>query len=530
MSDPAEAGRKEMKKVLIPTKLDALASKILSDRGYSVVQEPKTPILDLAKANPDAHAVIVRSEKVTAEVIDALPALKAVVRAGAGFDNIDCKYARSQGIDVMNTPGANSNAVAEEVVALILADIRHVVRADATTRRGEWEKAKLMGRELAGKTVGIVGLGHIGRLVAKRISGFECRVLGYDPLVPAEKAKEFGIEPADVETIFRESDFITLHIPQNAETKGFVGKKLLALMKNDATLVNCARAGIVDEDAIREAKGLKAIRFLNDVYPKDAEGPKSVADIADLMMPHLGASTVEANRNAAIRAAEELADLDEKGVSPFVVNRDMPAGLDASYCDLAFTLARLCRAILGAEKPARRIEVSCYGRLQPYSRWLSLSFLNGLWSDIDRASDFKAVLADLEGRGVKFEVREADASKKYENSMTVDVATDGAAVSVRGTVGEGVKMVARIDEFNHLYWTPTPNAVFFEYDDRPGVIAAIGDALHKADVNIEDMRNPHNPETGHSMALLSTNKPVDPDLVASVAASIKAIKSGVLAL
>lgn len=519
-----------MKKVLIPTKLDSLATKILADHGgYEVVQEPKTPILDLAKAHPDAHALIVRSEKVTAEVIDALPRLRAVVRAGAGFDNIDGKYARSKGIDVMNTPGANSNAVAEEVVALILADLRHVVRADETTRRGEWEKAKLMGRELTGKTVGIVGLGHIGRLVAKRISGFECRVLGYDPLVPPEKAKEFGIEPADVETIFRESDFITLHIPQNAETKGFVGKKLLALMKNDATLVNCARAGIVDEDAIREAKGLKAIRFLNDVYPKDAEGPKTVADIADLMMPHLGASTVEANRNAAVRAAEELVDLDEKGVSPFVVNRDMPAGLDASYCDLAFTLARTARAILGADKPLSRIEVSCYGMLEPYAKWLSLSLLNGIWDDINRGSDFKTVVADLEGRGVAFKVRQADATKKYENSMTVDLAAGPATVSVRGTVGEGVKMIARIDEFNHLYWTPTDNAVFFEYDDRPGVIGAIGDALHKADVNIEDMRNPHNPATGRSMALLSTNKPVAPELVAAIAKTISAVKASALA-
>ncbi|MBQ3810728.1 MAG: hypothetical protein II839_07935, partial [Kiritimatiellae bacterium] len=349
------------------------------------------------------------------------------------------------------------------------------------------------------------------------------------PLVPPEKAKEFGIEPADVETIFRESDFITLHIPQNAETKGFVGKKLLALMKNDATLVNCARAGIVDEDAIREAKGLKAIRFLNDVYPKDAEGPKTVADIADLMMPHLGASTVEANRNAAVRAAEELVDLDEKGVSPFVVNRDMPAGLDASYCDLAFMIARVARAILGPEKPLSRIEVSCYGMLEPYAKWLSLSLLNAIWDDINRSSDFKTVIADLEGRGVAFKVREADATKKYENSMTVDLAAGPAAVSVRGTVGEGVKMIARIDEFNHLYWTPTRNAVFFEYDDRPGVIGAIGDALHKADVNIEDMRNPHNPATGHSMAMLSTNKPVAPELVASIAEKIKSFKASALA-
>lgn len=310
-----------MKKVLIPTKLDAQAAKILADAGYAVVQEPKTPVLDLAKANADAYGLIVRSEKVTPEVMDALPGLKVVVRAGAGFDNIDCAYARSKGIDVMNTPGANSNAVAEEVVALILADCRHVVAADQTTRQGLWEKSKLMGTELTAKTVGILGFGHIGRLVAKRISGFECRILAYDPFLSAEQIQAAGAEAATPEDIFAQCDFVTLHIPQNDQTKGFVGEKLLGLMKNGATLVNCARAGIVNEEAIRAAKAAKGIRFLNDVYPKDAEGPKSVTDIADLMMPHLGASTVEANRNAAIRAAEEIVELDRDGFSRFIVNK-----------------------------------------------------------------------------------------------------------------------------------------------------------------------------------------------------------------
>lgn len=517
-----------MKKILIPTKLDSSATKLLQDHGgYSVVQDPKAVLLDFAKANPDAHGLIVRSEKVTAEVINALPNLRVIVRAGAGFDNIDGKYARSRGIDVMNTPGANSNAVAEEVVALILADCRHIIRADSTTREGLWEKSKLMGRELAGKTVGIIGLGNIGRLVAKRLTGFECRVLGFDPLVPVERVKDFGIEPADVRTIFAESDFVTLHIPQNNETKGFVNKELLQLMKNDATLVNCARAGIVNEDDIRAAKQMKAIRFLNDVYPKDAEGPKSVTDIADIMMPHLGASTVEANRKAAIRAAEELMDLDEKGVSPFIVNRDIPQGLDASFCDLAYTLARLGRGLLGNEKPFTRIEVSYYGTLEPFAKWLSLSLLNGIWQDIDRSTDYKAAIQGLEEKGIVFKVRDPDASKHYDSSMTIDLVskdTDGIEkrVSVRGTVGEKLTMIARIDEFDHLYWVPDGTALFFEYKDRPGVIATIAKYLAKDDVNIEDMRNPHNPKSGNSLALLSVNKPISDELVAEIAKEIDA--------
>ena len=185
--------------------------------------------------------------------------------------------------------------------------------------------------------------------------------------------------------------------------------------------------------------------------------------------------------------------------------------------------------MLGEGKPVSSIEVSCYGKLEPFAKWLSIAILNGIWDDIDRSSDFKTVLADLEGRGVSFKVREADASKKYESSMTVDVAAGDARASVRGTVGEGVQMVARIDEFNHLYWTPTENAVFFEYEDRPGVIGVVGEALHKADVNIEDMRNPHNPATGRSLALLSVNKPVPAAVVADIAAKISAQRSGALA-
>ena len=518
-----------MKKVLIPTKLDSVAADILKKHGgYTVVQDGKTPIADLVAANQDTYAIIVRSEKVTAEIMDQLPELKVVIRAGAGYDNIDIKAARKRNIDVMNTPGANANAVAEEVITLMLADARHVIEADASTRVGGWEKNKFMGRELTEKTVGIVGLGNIGRLVAKRLTGFECRILGYDPLVPVERAAQFGIQSVDLETIFKECDYVSLHIPENNETRGSINAKLLGLMKPGATLVNCARAGIVNEDDIRAAKAEKKIRYLNDVYPKDAEGPKTVADIADIMMPHLGASTVEANETAARRSSEQLIDFDEKGVTSFIVNRDIPQGLDPSYCELACTLASLARGLIGNAVAINRIETSFYGHLEQYGRWLMLSLLSGIWEDIDRSTDYNQAIQYLADNGVQYLNREVDASKNYDNSMTIDLYAVNEKKeilhkSVRGTVGENVKMIARIDEFDRLYWVPSGNALFLEYKDRPGVIGIIGSKLAEAGINIEDMRNPHNPATGNSLAILSVNKPIEDDLLKRIASDVSAM-------
>lgn len=311
-----------MKKVLIPTALDSIAKEILQKHGgYAVVQVPKCDVLQLVRDNPDVHALIVRSEKITAEIIDAAPQLKVIVRAGAGYNTIDIAHARAKGVDVMNTPGANSNGVAEEVVALMLADARKLIAADASCRAGKWEKTAFMGTEITGKTIGIVGLGYIGRLVVKRLSGFEPTFLGYDPGITMRQATEMGVKLVSLDELFSQSDYVTLHLPEIAETKGMVNAKLIGKMKPGATLINCARAGIVNEADLRVLKAEKKIRFLNDVYAKDEEGPKSVADIADIMVPHLGASTREANAKAAELAAKELIDLDEKGIDKAVVNK-----------------------------------------------------------------------------------------------------------------------------------------------------------------------------------------------------------------
>jgi len=517
-----------MKKVLIPTKLDAVAAETLKAHGgYEVVQDPATPLADQVKAHADAHALIVRSEKVTAEILDALPQLKVVVRAGAGYDNIDIKHARKRGVDVMNTPGANANGVAEEVIAMMLADARHVVKADTTTRAGGWEKKNYMGREIAGKTVGIVGLGNIGRLVARRLRGFDCRILGYDPLVNSDRMRDLGVEVATLEEIFSKCDYVTLHIPGGENTRGLVGAKLIGLMKKGATIINCARYGIVDEDALRAVKAEKGLRYLNDVYEKDEAGPKSMADIADLMLPHLGASTYEANFVAAKRAAQELIDLDEKGDMSCIVNRDIPEGLERAYCELAFNLASLVRQMSGTQAPLKMIETSFYGDLAPYGKWLTVSILSGIWPDFDRYNDYNAASKFLKKMGIELVDRETDSEKGYGNAMTIDLTVerqgDGLKkYSVRGTVTEGVQTVSRIDEFDRLYFEPSGAMLFCLYDDRPGVIAAITRKLADEGINLEDMRNPHNTKTHRSLAIIKLSKPVSAEIVAEIKSEIKA--------
>lgn len=519
------------KKVLIPTALDGVAKEMLEKHGgYEVLQKEKWDVGEALKANPDAHAIIVRSEKVTAEAMDAAPGLKVIVRAGAGYNTIDIHGARERGIDVMNTPGANSNAVAEEVVALVLADARHVVEADVSCRAGKWEKSKFMGRELTGKTVGIVGLGYIGQLVAKRLKGFEVRLLGYDPFTSEEKTRGLGIERKTLAEVFAESDIVTLHIPENEETRGLVGAELLGSMKEGATLVNCARAGILDEAALRAAKGAKKLRFLNDVYPKDAEGPKSVADVADLMMPHLGASTKEANRKAAQLAAQELMDLDDKGVESAVVNREVPAGLDPAFAQLANTLTRLARKLLGPETRLQGAQTRFYGSLKPYADWLVKPVAAGLSAEYDRGKGHKETLAFLKDMGVDYAERETEAGAAFENSIAVELtghvdAEHLVKASVRGTVEEGNLLVARMDDFDKLYLEPQGNWAVFTYEDRPGVLGQIAAGLAEAGVNIDDVRNPHDSRGHKSLAVLRVNRALEDGLVEAIGKKIAAEKA-----
>ncbi|MDD5698225.1 MAG: 3-phosphoglycerate dehydrogenase family protein [Victivallaceae bacterium] len=514
-----------MKKVLIPTKLDTAAADLLREKAYQVVQDAEHQLPELAAAHPDTEVLIVRSEKVTPEIMDALPELKLIVRAGAGYNTIDIKYARRKNIAVMNTPGANSNAVAEEVVALMLAAARHLVPADISTRAGKWEKKRFMGTELTGKTIGIVGLGNIGRLLIKRLEGFEMRILGYDPLISPGLAEKLGVELCSLQTIFEKSDYVSLHIPENDDTRGIINYRLLSLMKPGATLVNCARAGILNENDLRLAKTEKKLFFCNDVYPKDEAGEKTVADLADVMLPHLGASTEEANFNAAIRAAEQTVAYFEQGITNCVVNKGIPDGLDEAYQRLAFVLTSIARGYLGRDQHPTRIETSFYGELNQYAKWMTPPIAAAISSEFDIFQDTADAESFLASRGIELLNRDVDDEKHYGESMTIDLFAGDEQVSqasVRGTITENNLMVSRLKNFDKLYLEPTGHNLFVEYRDQPGIIGKIASVLGEKNINIIDLRAPQDLKIGNSLAVIKTNIEIPAMLIDKIKEDVNA--------
>ena len=517
-----------MKKVLIPTKLDTVAAKMLVAAGYTVVQDAETPIDAQVAANPDTTVLIVRSEKVTPEVIDALPKLKSVIRAGAGFDNIDIAYARKKNVDVMNTPGANANGVAEEVVAMILACYRHLVPADTTTRAGLWEKKKYMGRELTKKTVGIVGLGNIGRLLAKRLQGFEPTLIGYDHFLAKQRAINIGVTPVPLEQIFEEADIISLHVPGGASTQNLVSHELLGKMKDGAMLVNCSRYGVVDEAALAEVRASgKKIIYATDVHPKDAAGDKPSAAVADLILPHLGANTKEANFNAAKRAAEETIAYFDNGDTSCVVNAEVPLGLNPMQLQLAKMLATLAR-LVGGDKAIRRADCTFSGSLRSFRKWFTPKLLEGLLPHAEKGLPPPMAEVSIREHGIVYQAKEPLAGNVEEDSIVLDVMAEAAAskhetVSVRGIVAENTPIISSINGFKGLYFDLRGHLLFVRYADRPGVLARITAVLGDAEINIENITAPIDHEAGETLAVIKTNKPVTEAQVSAVATLVNAL-------
>ncbi len=513
-------------KILIPTKLDQAAAATLTTAGYNVVQDDTTPLAELAAANPDTAGIIVRSEKVTPDIIDALPQLKCIIRAGAGYDNIDYVYARTKNIDVMNTPGANSNAVAEEVIAMILAAYRFLIPGDTTTRAGEWNKKKYMGKELTGKTVGILGLGNIGRLLVRRLQGFECKILGYDHFLSKQRALNIGATPSSLDEIFSTADIISIHVPGGPSTRGMINAELINKMKDGAMLINCARYGVVDEDALRAAKAAgKKILYATDVHPKDTAAQQPSADVADVMLPHLGANTREANKKAALQAARQMEAYFDHGDITCVINAEKPADLNPAHLQLAALLGKLASCV-GSNKPIRRIECTFYNNLRSYRKWFTPWILEGTVPGAEHGLMPAAAEASLREHGIVFVAREPMDDKLYDDALTIDLfmEDDGEQkkASVRGMVVDGQPVVSRIDVFDHLYAGLNGNTLVLRYKDRPGVIATIGQELSQAGINIENIVAPRDAESGDSLAFVKTNQPVTEHQTTSIAQAIDA--------
>jgi D-3-phosphoglycerate dehydrogenase/(S)-sulfolactate dehydrogenase len=299
-----------VRKVLVADPMGAAAERVLLAAGFEVKRETGLAGDALAAALRGRQAILVRGQtQVTGDVIRAVQGLRVIARAGAGTDNIDTTAARAAGVAVFNAPGANAVSVAEHAWGLIFALLRHIPAADASMRAGKWEKSKLTGSEVSGRTLGLVGLGYVGREVARIGIALHCRVLGYDP-VEGAGADVVGIERVDLDTVFRESDIVSLHAPLTNETRHVVDASRLALMKRGAILINAARGGLVDEGAL--AKALEDGRLGGaglDVFEKEppSPAPNPLAALPNVVLtPHLGASTDEAQERAAVRAAEAV--------------------------------------------------------------------------------------------------------------------------------------------------------------------------------------------------------------------------------
>ncbi|MCE5271074.1 NAD(P)-binding domain-containing protein [bacterium] len=525
-------------RVLIATKLDEVARRILEEAGIEVVVKAGLDEPGLCEAVKGCQGLIVRSEKVTRTVLDAADQMQAVVRAGSGVNTIDVAYATTRNIQVMNTPGANSNSVAELVFAFMLAGSRCLARADRSVKEGRWEKSGLMGRELVGKTIGIVGLGNIGTLVSRKAKGFEMNVIGFDPVVSEEKARDIGVSIKSLEEVFAESDFITLHVPLNDKTRGMIGGQLLGSMKKGAMLINSARAEVVDQAALLEVFGAREdLLFGADVFVEgDKEGDKSVAVLADRLVstPHLGANTSEANRRAAVSAAEELRDFLVKRMVCFPVNNlAIPPDLNPRFLELTRLIGEIAHYNIGGYQP-QEVRITCYGRLNKHIDVLTKYLLKGLMDIYHQEVVSPAeAIKRAEESGILVVKRVPDDSKGYGESITIDILSkkqEYLETSIRGTITpESELKINRIDSFVNLDLIPSGHMLFTYQKDRIGLINDISLALSSAGLNILNIRFTTDRE-GRSIAVLQTDTSLNREVFEGIKAKISPYKSFMMAV
>jgi D-3-phosphoglycerate dehydrogenase / 2-oxoglutarate reductase len=464
----------------------------------------------LLTAVVDADAILVRSATtVDAEVFAAARQLKVVARAGVGLDNVDVPAATQAGVMVVNAPTSNIVSAAELAVALLLAVARHVPEANASLKDGQWKRSKFSGTELYEKTVGVVGLGRIGALVAQRLSAFDVKLLAYDPYVSAARAGQLGVHLVGLDELLETSDFITVHLPKTPETVGLIGEEALRKVKPTARIVNAARGGIVDEQALYTA--LREGRLAGagvDVYASEPCTDSPLFELSTVVAtPHLGASTAEAQEKAGIAVAKSVrlalaGELvpDAVNVSGGVIDEDVRPGIP-----LTEKLGRVFTAI--AEQLPSQLDVEVRGEITSLDvSVLRLAALKGLFTGVveDQVTYVNAP-GLAQDRGVEVRLLTDPASPEFRNVITVrGTLADGRQVSVSGTL-TGPKQVAKLVEIDgfDIEVPVADHLLVLRYTDRPGVIGALGRLLGEAGVNIAAMQVGRQTEGGPAVSVLT---------------------------
>jgi len=483
----------------------------------------------LLTAIADVDAILVRSAtKVDAEALAAARNLKIVARAGVGLDNVDVRAATQAGVMVVNAPTSNIVSAAELAVALMLAAARHLSPAHAALKNGEWKRSKYTGIELYEKTVGIVGLGRIGVLVAQRLSAFGMTVIAYDPYVQAGRAAQMGVRLVDLDTLLAEADFMSVHLPKTPETVGLIGADQLAKAKPSLILVNAARGGIVDEGALYAA--LKEGRIAGaglDVFASEPCTDSPLFELENVVAtPHLGASTDEAQEKAGIAVARSVrlalaGELvpDAVNVQGGVIAEDVRPGIP-----LTEKLGRIFTGLAG--EVAQQIDVEVRGEITDHDvKVLELAALKGVFTDVvpDQVSYVNAPLLAAE-RGTAVRLVTDPLSPDHRNLITLrGTLADGQQVSVSGTL-VGIGQRERLVEVNgfDVDLDPTNHLAFLTYVDRPGMVGTVGRILGDAGINIAGMQVSRDEKGGQALVALSVDSAIGAEALAEIEAAIDA--------
>jgi D-3-phosphoglycerate dehydrogenase len=492
---------------------------------------------DLLASVADVDALLVRSAtRVDADVLAAARRLRVIARAGVGLDNIDVRQATQSGVMVVNAPTSNIVSAAELAVGLLIAAARHIGPASTALRAGEWKRSKYTGVELYEKTVGIVGLGRIGVLVAQRLSAFGMRVIAYDPYVQAGRAAQLGVRLVTLDELLESSDFVSIHLPKTSETVGLIGDDQLAKCRPSAIVVNAARGGIVDEQALYSA--LKEGRIAGAAVDVFASEPCTDSPLFELdnvvATPHLGASTDEAQEKAGISVARSVrlalsGELvpDAVNVQGGVIAEDVRPGIA-----LTEKLGRIFTALAG--EVAQQLDVEVRGEITQYDvKVLELAALKGVFADVveDTVSYVNAPLLAAE-RGLAVRLVTDPDSPDHRNLVTLrGTLADGSQVSVSGTL-IGIHHRERLVEVNgyDVDLEPTQHVAFFTYDDRPGMVGAIGRILGEADVNIAGMQVARDHAGGLALVAMTVDSAIPGGALDEITTEMRASMSRVVDL
>ncbi len=521
--------------VLIAEELAPAAVDVLAHE-FDVRHVDGTDREALLAALADADAVIVRSAtQIDAEAVAAAPRLQVVARAGVGLDNVDIPAATNRGVMVVNAPTSNIVSAAEQAVALLLAVARYTSVAHASLRRGEWQRARFTGVEIQGKTVGVIGLGRIGVLFAQRMTAFGTRLIAYDPYVQPARAGQLGVRLVGLEELLRESDFISIHLPKTPETVGLIGERELRLVKPTVRIVNAARGGLIDEQALADAiaEGRVAGAGL-DVYAKEPCTSSPLFDLDNVVaVPHLGASTVEAQDKAGLSVARSVKLALEGEFVPDAVNVQGGGVVNEEVrplLPLAEKLGKAFMAMSGGVAAAVDVEVRGPAVAHDVSV-LKLAVTKGLFNPVveEQVTYVNAPMLAA-ARGVEVRLHAVPESVEAAPLLSVRGALpDGRTLGVSGTLTATGERLTELDGYP-LELAADGVLLFFRYVDRPGVVGTVGTILGQLDVNIAAMQVARRAAGGEALMTLTVDSPVNADLLAKAAAAIGATAASTMDL